>query len=195
MAKQKIEKADVAKAIEALRAAGKNPTIQAIRAALGDQGSLTTIQQFKKELADEKLNAQDSPQALDSFRAIWASAVAEGRSQRDEEIRDLQETLTALSSEAEKLDGQAMALRAQTDDATRKYQEIAAKETALKDELAKARETAERNATKLVEVLERHQKELGELRVQVSEANSRAHGFELELAAARAKLEVTAGAR
>lgn len=174
----------------ALVAGGKKTTIQAIRATLGDQGSLTTIQQFKKELDDDKLKAQDSPQALESFRGVWASAVAEGRAQREEEIKDLQETLAALSSEVGKLEGQATAFQAQALDATKKLDEVAARETALKDDLGKAREMAERNATKLVEVMEKHQTELGRLQGQIVEANSRAHAFEIKLAAAEARLEV-----
>jgi predicted nucleic acid-binding Zn-ribbon protein len=193
MSKPKIELEHVAKAIEDLKRDGKKPTIAAIRAALGDQGSITTIQKFKKELDDAEASAKDSPQALDSFRSIWSAAVQEGRTQRDEEIRDLQETVEALSSEVQKLDGEATACRSAAVEASKKYDDALARLTMLNDELTRAMEASERSATKLLESTEQHHRDVEKLRDLLSQEKARSHELELKVTRLETKLELAVG--
>lgn len=168
---------------------GRKPTIQSIRAALGSQGSLTTIQQFKKELEEEELAAKDSPQALESFRTVWSLGVQEGLSRRDVEVQDLKDTIEALSSDSKKLEGEAIACRFQVSEISQKYEQAVTRLNILTDELAKTREVAERNATKLVEATERYHQQTEALRELLATQQTKNHELELTLARTEAKLE------
>jgi hypothetical protein len=86
MSQQKIQKEDVANAIAALKRGGRQVSLPAIRAALGNKGSMTTIQELKKQLDDAEAADQDPPHALIAFRQLWVEAVNLGRGQRDSEI-------------------------------------------------------------------------------------------------------------
>ena len=56
MARSGIYKSEVQKARDTLLAQGKNPSIDAVRAALGNTGSKTTIHRYLKELDEEENN-------------------------------------------------------------------------------------------------------------------------------------------
>jgi chromosome segregation ATPase len=185
-----ITKEDVTKAIAALKTAGIKTTRQAVHAFMGSKGSMSTVVKFMRELESEEKKTSATPEEEEAFHTIWNSAKDEGRAERDETIKDLEDAITTLSSEVEALTGESTALRAQAADAIKKHEEAAAREIKLRDDLTSATEKGERNATKLVEVMENHQQEAQHLRLQLDQANSRAHAFELDLAGARAKLEV-----
>ena len=50
MARSGLYKSDVQRARDSLRAEGKNPSVDAVRVALGNTGSKTTIHRYLKEL-------------------------------------------------------------------------------------------------------------------------------------------------
>ncbi len=54
MARDGLYKSDVQKARDALRAQGKHPSVDAVRVALGNTGSKTTIHRYLKELEEEE---------------------------------------------------------------------------------------------------------------------------------------------
>lgn len=54
MARAGLDKSDVQKARDALRAQGKHPSVDAVRVALGNTGSKTTIHRYLKELEEEE---------------------------------------------------------------------------------------------------------------------------------------------
>ena len=54
MARGGLYKSDVQKARDALRALGKHPSVDAVRVALGNTGSKTTIHRYLKELEEEE---------------------------------------------------------------------------------------------------------------------------------------------
>ncbi|MDS0026503.1 DNA-binding protein [Enterobacter kobei] len=54
MARGGLYKSDVQKARDALRAQGKHPSVDAVRVALGNTGSKTTIHRYLKELEEEE---------------------------------------------------------------------------------------------------------------------------------------------
>jgi len=53
MARGGLYKSDIQKARDALRAQGKHPSVDAVRVALGNTGSKTTIHRYLKELEEE----------------------------------------------------------------------------------------------------------------------------------------------
>ena len=54
MARGGLYKSDVQRARDALRAQGKHPSVDAVRVALGNTGSKTTIHRYLKELEEEE---------------------------------------------------------------------------------------------------------------------------------------------
>ena len=54
MARGGVYKSDVQKARDSLRAQGKHPSVDAVRVALGNTGSKTTIHRYLKELEEEE---------------------------------------------------------------------------------------------------------------------------------------------
>ena len=54
MARGGLYKSDVQKARDSLRAQGKHPSVDAVRVALGNTGSKTTIHRYLKELEEEE---------------------------------------------------------------------------------------------------------------------------------------------
>ena len=54
MARSGLYKSDVQRARDSLRAEGKNPSVDAVRVALGNTGSKTTIHRYLKELDEEE---------------------------------------------------------------------------------------------------------------------------------------------
>lgn len=54
MARGGLYKSDIQKARDALRAQGKHPSVDAVRVALGNTGSKTTIHRYLKELEEEE---------------------------------------------------------------------------------------------------------------------------------------------
>jgi hypothetical protein len=57
MARPGVYKTEVAKARDRLVAEGKNPSIDAVRAALGNTGSRTTIHRYLREIEAEESGA------------------------------------------------------------------------------------------------------------------------------------------
>jgi chromosome segregation ATPase len=167
MAQAKITKEDVRRVRDQLKAEGTKPTLDKIRAALGNIGSVTTIQGFKTELDEEEQAEKDSPEALQTFRDVWSMAVHEGRSQREVEVQDLKETIQALSDEVNRSDAEASASQLQAEGAVKKLEETVGTLNGTIDDLCKAREASERYAAKLVEVGEEHAQEVSKLRDQV----------------------------
>lgn len=64
MARSGLYKSDVKKARDALLAQGKHPAVDAVRIALGNTGSKTTIHKYLKELAEEEGDAGGRKAAL-----------------------------------------------------------------------------------------------------------------------------------
>jgi len=204
MSKTKIEKGTVVEAIAKLKTEGKDyQSITVVRAACGNVGSFSTYQKLLNEIAAEEQAAKGSPNATKSFAAIWTEAVEEGRAQRNEEIKRLQEALDALEVQADILEGEATSNKSLAAEASAKQEAAVAKMTALNEELARATAVSEARATELLETIkkhtsderdlrEAHQREINLLRSQLEEVKAQAHSAELKLAAAEARLEVSA---
>ncbi|QDQ28895.1 hypothetical protein FNU76_22485 [Chitinimonas arctica] len=112
MARAGIHKSEVQRARDALMAQGKHPSIDAIRQALGNTGSKTTIQRYLRELEEENGHAagseiqvgeaiQDLIQRLAArLQEDAARQLVELRSQSDSQLRQKDEELSRKQAEA-----------------------------------------------------------------------------------------------
>ena len=190
MSQQKIQKEDVANAIDALKRGGRQVSLPAIRAALGNKGSMTTIQELKKQLDDAEAANQDPPHALIAFRQIWVEAVNLGRAQRDSEIADLQEVNRTISSELRILEGEVIAARTLAVEAMDKYEVALKKLSEANDALIKARQESDHHSSRFMNAVEQHQEAMRKEKELFNAEQARAHDLELHLARAETKLEL-----
>lgn len=170
MARAGVYAWDVKRARDALVARGRRPSIDAVRAELGDTGSKTTIHKYLRELETEEsaspTSVSDVIQALVSQLAEQLQAEAEvtvetvnaqlitERTQYEQQAAALNTTLTNLRSEHEAVSRQLELAQQQLADTQRQLQE---------EQLT--RRTAEVRSQDLAEhlaVAERHQASLEE---------------------------------
>lgn len=104
-----ITKDAVADAIKKLQDQGQKVTLQAIHAALGGKGSLTTLVKLRAEIEAEATTPTDSAEGLAQFRQLWAAAVSEGRRQMEAQLAELRASLDAVTAENERLEAAAIA--------------------------------------------------------------------------------------
>ena len=189
-----IDKETVAKAISELTAAGKKPTLQAIRAACGNIGSMGTIIKLKAELDSERSTTNASSSCTTAFREMWAQAVEEGRAQRSEELDDLRQAIDALSADLSAAEGEAAGARA-------KVEEIESQRNGLIQQVAtahaaatEARAAGEQNALKLAETLEQLSKLQSAFATERAALSKAAHTAEIALARLEGKHSATAAA-
>jgi uncharacterized phage infection (PIP) family protein YhgE len=125
----------VADAIRQLKEKNQKVTLQAIHAALGGRGSITTLVRLRQEIEAEATAPQDSDEGLALFRQMWSAAVTEGRKQLETQMAELRAGLEAVTLENEKLEAAAIADDARVD-------EIEAQRNKLVDELSQANKAA-----------------------------------------------------
>lgn len=111
MARTGLYKSDIANARRALLADGKHPSVDAVRIALGNTGSKTTIHRYLKEIEVEegqgaggKLAVSDALQDLVSRLAARLheeadSLIAEAKARSDEQLRAAATQLEGLKKE------------------------------------------------------------------------------------------------
>lgn len=111
MARGGIYKSEVIRARDRLLAGGRNPTVDAVRAELGDTGSKTTIHRFLKEIEEEeggktgtKIAISESLQDLVGRLAARLQEEADARineltTQHSARVKQLNEATDALRSE------------------------------------------------------------------------------------------------
>lgn len=118
MARGGINKAIVQKAREALLARGENPSIDAVRVALGNTGSKTTIHRYLKEIEAFDPRPQASRDRLsDELSELVAGLLArlmeEGREATEQAQVLFDEQRTQLESALESRQGELVALQRQ----------------------------------------------------------------------------------
>ena len=120
MARGGLNKTDIQKARDSLLAQGKHPSVDAVRVALGNTGSKTTIHRYLKEIGGEegrlgnKVAVSDALQDLVGRLSrqlhIEAKAlVAEGKAKADAIVCDRDEALAHRNRELEELQGRLQA--------------------------------------------------------------------------------------
>ncbi|CAN7400933.1 DNA-binding protein [Massilia sp. LjRoot122] len=169
---------DVKRARDALIAKGRRPSIDAVRAEMGDTGSKTTIHKYLRELeAQEEVRSYSVSEAIQELVARLAEQL---KSEAGVEIADLREQL-ATEREKHALDLKAAETNLAAANAS--IDEISATLSSTQDQLSilqsqfheeqVARHTAEQRSRDIVERLadsERHQKSLEQKHAQAREA-------------------------
>jgi hypothetical protein len=198
--KQIITKEEVGKAIFDLASQSKKPTLAAVHAALNNRGSMSTLVRLKAEIEAAAQPVTDSPEGLKAFREVWALAVDEGRKQQEAVLVELRESVKALATENERLEGTALAAQnhaAEIEQAKlRAETELSRVKTHVEGDLKQAK-TALSEATtqaagalqKLAETQAAHATQVAALQADLTAAVRKAHELELQLVRAVALLE------
>jgi chromosome segregation ATPase len=197
--KPTITKEAVSKAISHLVGQGKRPTLVSLHAALDNKGSMSTLVRLKAEIEAEAQQLTDLPQALEAFREVWALARGEGRKEQEKALADLRESLKALATENERLEGVAGA-------AQRGASDLEAAKSDAQAELNRLRLSAEHDLSQatttinnagaqaakalheLAEARGAYATRFAALQADLTAAHQTAHEFELQLVRARALL-------
>ncbi|WP_076591322.1 DNA-binding protein [Herminiimonas arsenitoxidans] len=178
MARSGLLKSDVKKARDSLLAQQINPSVDAVRVALGNTGSKTTIHKYLKELDDDTTNPSPtiSESLLDLVERLAAQLQAETDSQVDEirsrfnekdlehvaAISEQQNAIAALSSQVLQLES----------DLSRERNSAAAVQELLQQEML-ARHAADQQVVHLKERLaenESHRQSIEEKHLHAREA-------------------------
>ena len=191
-----LTKDDVAGAIEKLKASGKKTTLQAIHAALGNRGSISTLVKLKAEIEAGAVAVRDDEEGLKAFRDLWALAIEEGKKVKDAEISELREALDAIADEAEKAQGETLAARERLGSVEAQRDSLISDLAAANAALTAARADGAEHSSKIAEVLERvaklqesHSVALAAAAAELKAEHDRAHKLEIELAKLQAVSE------
>ena len=191
-----ITKDDVAGAIEKLKASGKKTTLQAIHAALGNRGSISTLVKLKAEIEAGAVAVRDDEEGLKAFRDLWALAIEEGKKVKDAEISELREALDAIADEAEKAQGETLAVRERLTAIEAQRDSLISDLAAANAAVTSSRADGAEHSSKIAEVLERvaklqesHAHDRQRLELEIRAEHDRAHKLEIELAKLQAVSE------
>ena len=198
--KQIITKEEVGKAISDLIGQGKKPTLNAVHAALNHRGSMSTVVRLKAEIEAAAQPLTDSPEGLKAFREVWALAVEEGRQQQEAVLVELRESLKALASENERLEGTALAAQNHATELEQAKSRAEAELSRLKTDfdgelkqanvaLAEASSQAAGALQKLTEIQASHATQVAALQADLAAAVRKAHDLELQVVRNVALLE------
>jgi chromosome segregation ATPase len=118
MARGGLDRGDVQRARDALRAQSKHPSVDAVRVALGNTGSKTTIHRYLKELEEEEAQGVGAKVAVSEaiqdltgrlagrLREEADSIVAEARQAFETQLQERSQTLERTAQEAAALGAQ-----------------------------------------------------------------------------------------
>jgi chromosome segregation ATPase len=161
---------------------------------------MSTLVRLKAEIEAAAQPASDSLEGLKAFREVWALAVAEGRKQQEVLLAELRDSIKALATENESLEGAAMAAqnhaaelelaksRAETELSHVRAQ-VDGELKQAKTELAEATTQAAGALQKLSETQASHAAQVMALQADLTSAVRKAHDLELQLVRATALLE------
>jgi hypothetical protein len=154
--KQVLTQSDVAKAISDLLAQGKKPTMAAIHAAVGGNGSMSTLHRIKAEIdaMAQTQPANDSPEAQQAFRTIWNLAVDQGRKQSEAIVAELRDNIRALAVENERQEGDATLWQSRAIELEKSQARAEADRQAAQSALCEASGQAARALQQLADVLD-----------------------------------------
>lgn len=198
---------DVAATIQQLRAAGKNPSIAAIHAALGNKGSLTTVMKLKRDVEQGTSPAvPDDSEALAHFRQLWQAAVSIGRQQRDVELAEQNDTVDALATENTRLEAACIGMGERISELSQQRDQLIADLAQAQRDVATAQAAGQTHAASAAEALgrladwqrgaeiaaaeirERHAADLATAHKRGVDAEHEAHQVKIQLATAKAQL-------
>ena len=183
MARSGLYKSEVQKARDALRAQGKHPSVDAVRVALGNTGSKTTIHRYLKELEEEegqglgaKVAVSDALQDLvgrlaGRLHEEAEAVVTEARQRFEAQLQERSQALERVQQEAVALSDQ-----------------LQRTETALHEEKAVHLATQQALAERVTEVAQLGERIAG-LTTRIAEHEAHAQSLEQKHQHAREALE------
>ncbi|HZM02210.1 MAG TPA: hypothetical protein VFC44_04225 [Candidatus Saccharimonadales bacterium] len=182
---------------------GKKPTLVALHAALNNRGSMSTLVRLKAEIDAAAQPVTDSADGLKIFRDVWALAVDEGRQQQEAVLAEARDSIRALATENERLEGAALAAEthaAELDQARlRAETDLAKFKSAAEIELNKSRTAQAEAASQAADALKKlaedravHAAKTAALQDNLSAAVRKAHEIELNLVRTEALLTANA---
>ncbi|MDE2201592.1 MAG: DNA-binding protein [Burkholderiaceae bacterium] len=160
MARAGLSRLDIKRARDSLLAQGKNPSIDAIRIALGNTGSKTTIHRYLKELEEEEDTAfkrvgSASDAILDLVGRLAARLHEEAQAVVDQQVTAATAQRQQVRAEADKLSADLTALRAELAQAHTTIAEMRAAHSDTQTALQQRTIEAERSAQQIQDLTAR----------------------------------------
>ncbi|CAM3393607.1 MULTISPECIES: DNA-binding protein [Cupriavidus] len=160
MARAGLSRLDVKRARDSLMAQGQHPSIDAIRIALGNTGSKTTIHRYLKELEEEEGGAlqragSTSDAILDLVGRLAARLHEEAQAVVDQQVAAATAQRQQVRAEADKLSADLVALRAELAQAHATVAEVRAAHSDTQTALQQRALEAERLAQQVQDLTER----------------------------------------
>ena len=183
MARSGLYKSDVQRARDSLRAEGKNPSVDAVRVALGNTGSKTTIHRYLKELEEEEGQGVGAKIAVsDALQDLVARLAERLHAEADALIAQAQERFQAQLHE------RTQALEQARQEGGALGAQLQRTETALQTE-REAGETARRDLASRTTELAQLEERIAGLTARLAEHESHARSLEQKHEHAREALE------
>ena len=183
MARSGLYKSDVQRARDSLRAEGKNPSVDAVRVALGNTGSKTTIHRYLKELEEEEGQGVGAKIAVsDALQDLVARLAERLHAEADALIAQAQERFQAQLHE------RTQALEQARQEGGALGAQLQRTETALQTE-REAGETARRDLASRTTELAQLEERIAGLTARLAEHQSHARSLEQKHEHAREALE------
>jgi len=160
MARAGLSRLDIKRARDSLLAQGQHPSIDAIRIALGNTGSKTTIHRYLKELEEEEGTAlkragTTSDAILDLVGRLAARLHEEGQAVVDQQVAAATAQRQQVRAEADKLSADLAALRAELAQAHATIANVRAAQSDTQTALQQRTIEAERSAQQLQDLTAR----------------------------------------
>ena len=183
MARSGLYKSDVQRARDSLRAEGKNPSVDAVRVALGNTGSKTTIHRYLKELEEEEGQGVGAKIAVsDALQDLVARLAERLHAEADALIAQAQERFQAQLHE------RTQALEQARQEGGALGAQLQRTETALQTERDEG-ETARRDLASRTTELAQLEERIAGLTARLAEHQSHARSLEQKHEHAREALE------
>ncbi|MCO5396758.1 DNA-binding protein [Ralstonia soli] len=160
MARAGLSRLDIKRARDSLLAQGQHPSIDAIRIALGNTGSKTTIHRYLKELEDEegatlKRAGSTSDAILDLVGRLAARLHEEAQSVVDQQVAAAAAQRQQVRAEADKLAAELATLRGELAQAHTTLSDMQAAHSDAQAALQQRALEAERRAQQVQDLTER----------------------------------------
>ena len=183
MARGGVYKSDVQKARDSLRAQGKNPSVDAVRVALGNTGSKTTIHRYLRELEEEEGRPVGAKAAVsEALQDLVTRLATRLHEEAEERLDEAQQRFTARVQERDQ------AIEQGRQEAAALSNQLQRTETALQAERQAHEATGRELGARTTEVAQLHERIAG-LTTRLAEHEAHAQSLEEKHAHAREALE------
>ncbi len=183
MARSGLYKGDVQRARDSLLAQGKNPSVDAVRVALGNTGSKTTIHRYLRELEEEEGRPVGAKAAVsEALQDLVTRLATRLHEEAEERLDEAQQRFTARVQERDQ------AIEQGRQEAAALSNQLQRTETALQAERQAHEATGRELGARTTEVAQLHERIAG-LTTRLAEHEAHAQSLEEKHAHAREALE------